>query len=123
MGTDGRPPTTRLAHANGQRQSGRRSRRAAKTTQPVTEQTPAATLAEALPVEPVRNLFRAFGEFAHLQAVGGVLLLCAAVAALVWANSPWADTYAALWSAELTVGVDQFALSMTLLHWINDGLM
>lgn len=36
------------------------------------------------------------------ETVGGALLLAAAVVALAWANSPWADSYIGL--RDLTVG-------------------
>jgi NhaA family Na+:H+ antiporter len=42
---------------------------------------------------------------------------------MAWANSPWAPGYFDLWELKLTVGVEQFALSKSLHHWINDGLM
>jgi len=49
--------------------------------------------------------------------------MAAAVVALVWANSPWAASYTDFWETRLTVGVEGAALSKSLLHWINDGLM
>jgi NhaA family Na+:H+ antiporter len=68
-------------------------------------------------------LTRPFQEFSENEAAGGALLLAAAVLALVWANSPWAESYFALWEYRFTVGFEGFALSMSILHWINDGLM
>ena len=62
-------------------------------------------------------------EFLHDEAFGGILLLICALAALIWANSPWGETYDALWSGELTLGTVQYHLSMSLRHWVNDGLM
>jgi NhaA family Na+:H+ antiporter len=62
-------------------------------------------------------------EFVHDQAFGGILLLAAALVALVWANSPWAGAYDALWATELTLGTVQLSLTETLRHWVNDGLM
>ena len=35
-------------------------------------------------------------EILRAETVGGALLVGAAVVALVWANSPWRDAYAAL---------------------------
>ena len=32
-------------------------------------------------------------------------LLCAAVAALVWANSPWSDSYESFWTTELSIRI------------------
>jgi NhaA family Na+:H+ antiporter len=73
--------------------------------------------------EPIDHLLAPFREFASSSASSGVLLIVAAVVALVWANSPWAASYTALWETRLTFGTEGVALSKTLLHWINDGLM
>src|ERR671912_343228 len=72
---------------------------------------------------PVERIVRPFQDFAHKQSSGGILLIIATVVALVWVNSPWAESYAALWHTKLTVGVGDFSLSKDLTHWINDGLM
>lgn len=70
-----------------------------------------------------RLLGRPVAEFLRVQAAGGVLLFAAAVIAMVWANSPWAETYEALWSTPITVTSGTFEMSADLRHWINDGLM
>jgi NhaA family Na+:H+ antiporter len=72
---------------------------------------------------PVEKIVRPFQSFAEKQSSGGILLIAATVAALVWANSPWGAGYAALWHTRVTVGVGDFSLSKDLTHWINDGLM
>jgi NhaA family Na+:H+ antiporter len=72
---------------------------------------------------PVERIVRPFQDFAHKQSSGGILLIVATVVALVWANSPWAESYDALWHTRLTVGVGDFSVSKDLTHWINDGLM
>ena len=41
-------------------------------------------------VTPMERLVRPFQEFANLEASGGILLIGCTVAALIWANSPWA---------------------------------
>lgn len=61
--------------------------------------------------------------FASVEALGGIALLLAAVAALVWVNSPWTGAYDSLWSRELTIGVGELSISETLRGWVNDGLM
>ena len=66
---------------------------------------------------------RPFQDFAHKASSGGILLIVATVVALVWANSPWGESYASLWQTKLTVGVGDFSISKDLTHWINDGLM
>ena len=72
---------------------------------------------------PVERIVRPFQDFAHKQSSGGILLIIATVVALVWANSPWAESYSNLWHTKLTVGVGGFSISKDLTHWINDGLM
>ncbi|MGI9120157.1 MAG: Na+/H+ antiporter NhaA, partial [Acidimicrobiales bacterium] len=56
-------------------------------------------------------------------SAGGVVLLAGALAALVWANSPWSDSYAGLWETEVVVQLGRFALVEDLRQWVNDGLM
>lgn len=62
-------------------------------------------------------------EFLQSQATAGVLLFIAAVAALVWANSPAGHFYEELlhYKLGLTIAGHTFALSIG--HWVNDGLM
>ncbi|MCV7423246.1 Na+/H+ antiporter NhaA [Mycobacterium yunnanensis] len=60
-------------------------------------------------------------EILRRETVGGMLLLVAAGAALVWANSPWAATYRAL--SELTVGPESLHLRLSLASWAADGLL
>jgi NhaA family Na+:H+ antiporter len=52
------------------------------------------------------------------QAAGAAVLLAAAVVALLWANSPWADSYRRIWATQLSLGA-----RLDLRHWVNDGLM
>jgi NhaA family Na+:H+ antiporter len=49
--------------------------------------------------------------------------MLATVAALVWANSPLAGIYEALWGTRITVGTEAVGLSKPLILWINDFLM
>ncbi len=55
------------------------------------------------------------------ETVGGLLLLAAAVVALVWANSPAGDSYAAL--AGWEVGPAALGLHLSLATWAADGLL
>ena len=72
---------------------------------------------------PIERAMRPFQEFSESEAAGGVLLLAAAALALAWANSPWAESYYTLWEHKFTISFEGFALSKSILHWINDGLM
>lgn len=51
-------------------------------------------------------------------------MLGATIAALLWANSPWSDSYQRLWE-ETYLGFDLgfLQVSKNLKHWVNDGLM
>jgi NhaA family Na+:H+ antiporter len=49
-------------------------------------------------------------------------MLTAAIA-LIWANSPAADSYHHLWHMPLSIGLGDMQISQSLHFWINDGLM
>jgi NhaA family Na+:H+ antiporter len=74
-------------------------------------------------VEPIEQVLMPFQEFFRSKSTSGILLIASALAALVWANSPWADSYAALWGTKFTVGFGGAALSKPVILWVNDGLM
>src|SRR3984957_7726163 len=58
-------------------------------------------------------------QFIHIQGISSIVLLAAAVIALVWANSPWSDSYHHLW--EMNLAVSKLRLSVH--EWVNDALM
>ena len=62
-------------------------------------------------------------EFIHRQTTSGILLMFCAVVALFIANSPWADDYHHLLELPVNIGLGEWMFSMSLHHWINDGLM
>lgn len=62
-------------------------------------------------------------RFLHTESSSATLLLAATLLALAWANSPWSGAYADLWHATATVDVAGHGLSMSMAHWVNDGLM
>src|SRR6266850_2021714 len=72
---------------------------------------------------PIERLVLPFQEFAKLEASGGILLIGCTVAALVWANTPWAGSYFYFWHMDLTFGRLGGLLAKPLHFWINDGLM
>lgn len=55
------------------------------------------------------------------ETVGGVLLLCAAGAALVWANSPWSAGYTAV--SNFAFGPEALHLNLSVAAWAADGLL
>ena len=62
-------------------------------------------------------------RFMHIEAVSGIALLLAALVALIWANSPFAESYQALWHAPVSFAVGDFRYSQNLHFWVNDALM
>jgi len=72
---------------------------------------------------PINIVMEPFLRFSRLEASGGILLLVATVAALVWANSPWEATYRALLHMPVSVGFGKYTMAQDLHHFINDGLM
>jgi Na+:H+ antiporter, NhaA family len=58
-------------------------------------------------------------RFIHIQGISSIALLAAAVIALVWANSPWPESYHHVWEMELTLS----RLRLPVHEWINDALM
>ena len=67
--------------------------------------------------------FSTLNRFLQIEANSGVVLLFAAAVALIWANSPYAESYHALWHLEFSIGLGKFGLSESLHFWINDALM
>ncbi len=65
----------------------------------------------------------AFLWFFRQESAGGILLLFCAVVAMLIANSSLGTAYEHLLHQQITLGYGTWSLSMSLLHWINDGLM
>ncbi|MFF1252921.1 Na+/H+ antiporter NhaA [Pseudarthrobacter sp. NPDC058329] len=61
------------------------------------------------------------GELLRKETVGGALLVSAALIALVWANSPAADSYFAL--RDYKIGYEPWHLDLSLGAWAADGLL
>ncbi|MFD9211569.1 MULTISPECIES: Na+/H+ antiporter NhaA [unclassified Streptomyces] len=67
---------------------------------------------------PERNFV---AEALRTETVGGVLLLVAAVAALLWANTPLGRSYEAV--ADFHLGPASLGLDLSVQHWAADGLL
>ena len=57
------------------------------------------------------------------EAIAGAILLLATVLGLAAANSPMLGQYEATLAQEVTLGIAPLAISKSVQHWINDGLM
>nr|WP_157166539.1 Na+/H+ antiporter NhaA [Streptomyces typhae] len=67
---------------------------------------------------PERNFV---AEALRTETVGGVLLLLAAIAALIWANTPLKESYETV--RDFHVGPGSLGLNLSVQHWAADGLL
>jgi NhaA family Na+:H+ antiporter len=75
------------------------------------------------PVEPIDAFTAPLRHFLHTEAAGGVVLLLAAVAALIVANSAFGPAFEAFWQTPVGLTVGELRWEHSLRHWINDGLV
>ena len=64
-----------------------------------------------------------FKWFFKLEAASGLMLLFAALSALIISNSALSEDYFNFLNIHFSIGVDNFALDLSIIHWINDALM
>jgi len=64
-----------------------------------------------------------FKWFFKLEASSGLMLLISAIIALIISNSSFAEIYFDILNKYIFIGVNNFGLKLSLLHWINDALM
>ena len=68
---------------------------------------PPSTLTWVASDRPIaRGVAQPIRRFLGVEAAGGLLLILATVIALVWANSPWKDSYHDLWETRVTFEID-----------------
>jgi len=53
----------------------------------------------------------------------GVLLLCAAVAAIVIANSQWGDCYESFFTTHVSINAGSHSFALSVRNWVNEFLM
>ncbi|WP_109473892.1 Na+/H+ antiporter NhaA [Ornithinimicrobium cavernae] len=83
---------------------------------PPTELAPRTTLGRGSYSEVVR-----IGDILRRETVGGMLLVGAAVIAIIWANSPFADSYFSI--RDTTIGYEPWHLNLSIGAWAADGLL
>jgi Na+/H+ antiporter NhaA len=88
-----------------------------------TVETTADESGPAAPVTAWRGRLAGVREFVATENASALILLLATVAAVVWANSPWSETYESFWHTEVSLSFGDAELALDLRHWINDGLM
>jgi NhaA family Na+:H+ antiporter len=62
-------------------------------------------------------------KFINKEALSGILLFFATVAAVIVANSSLGQAYYDLWHMPLGINLGEFNISMTLTYWTDDALM
>ena len=67
-------------------------------------------------IDPIR-------AFLATETAGSVLMVAATAVALLWANSPWRQSYTDLWRTSAGIDLGGHELRMDLGHWVGDGLM
>ena len=71
----------------------------------------------------IQYISKPFKWFFKLEAASGLVLFFAAIIALFISNSELADLYFATLNKYLFIGINNFGLKLSVLHWINDALM
>ncbi len=71
----------------------------------------------------INYLSKPFKWFFKLEAASGLILLFAAIIALIISNSTLSQLYFSTLDKYLFIGVNDFGLKLSVLHWINDALM
>lgn len=63
-------------------------------------------------------------RFTSIEASGGIVLLIGAVAALIWVNAPFGESYASFWETPLNLEIGELIhLDESLRDFVNDALM
>ena len=71
----------------------------------------------------IQKITKGFISFFKLEAASGIVLLFAAVLALIISNSELSNLYFSTLERYLFIGINNFGLKLSVLHWINDALM
>ena len=71
----------------------------------------------------INYISKPFKWFFRLEAASGLVLLFAAIIALFVSNSNLSTTYFSTLDKYLFLGINDFGIKLSVLHWINDALM
>ena len=71
----------------------------------------------------IQNITKPFRWFFKLEASSGLVLLFSAIIALIISNSEISSLYFSTLQKYLFIGVNNFGIKLSVLHWINDALM
>jgi Na+:H+ antiporter, NhaA family len=70
-----------------------------------------------------RRFVRPTISFMETEASGAIMLLAAAIAAIIWANSAWGASYFEFWETHISIQIGAFHFDESLKNFVNDGLM
>ena len=71
----------------------------------------------------IQKISKPFKWFFKLEAASGLVLLFAAILALFISNSSLSNYYFETLNKYIFIGINNFGLKLSLIHWINDALM
>ena len=71
----------------------------------------------------INYISKPFKWFFKLEAASGLVLLISAIIALILSNSVFSDLYFSTLKKYIFIGINEFGLKLSVLHWINDALM
>ena len=71
----------------------------------------------------INYISKPFKWFFKLEAASGLVLLISAILALIISNSYLSEFYFETLNKYLFIGINNFGLKLSVLHWINDALM
>jgi len=71
----------------------------------------------------INYLSKTFKWFFKLEAASGLVLLFSAIVALIISNSELSEIYFSTLNKYLFIGINNFGLKLSVIHWINDALM
>ncbi len=71
----------------------------------------------------INYISKPFKWFFKLEAASGLVLLFAATIALIISNSDISNLYFDTLNKYLFIGINNFGLKLSVIHWINDALM
>ena len=71
----------------------------------------------------ITYISKPFKWFFKLESASGLVLFFAAIIALYISNSNLADLYFSTLNKYLFIGINNFGLKLSVIHWINDALM
>jgi len=70
-----------------------------------------------------RQFLRPVLQYTRTEAAGGIILGIATVIAVLWANSPWFESYFDLFNFHISLDLGLVSIDESVKHLINNGLM